>query len=91
MKKCIKKIYNFLTKLSGKHKHIAHYAHSKHQLQACPTGRLKSLPQLVTSWPVPVPFELENVPVVEFMYLVFTRTPCESSHRQLRSLMVYLC
>ena len=33
----------------------------------------------------------EDVPLVEFMYLVFTRMPGESYHRQLRSLLLYLC
>ena len=33
---------------------------------------------------------VENVPLVEFMYLVFTRMPCESYRRRLRSLL-YLC
>jgi len=35
--------------------------------------------------------ELEYVPLVEFMYLVFTCMPGESYHRQLRSLLLYLC
>ena len=35
--------------------------------------------------------ELEDVPLVEFMYLVFTRMPGESYRRQLRSLLLYLC
>ena len=29
----------------------------------------------------------EDVPLVEFMYLVFTRMPCESYRRRLRSLL----
>ena len=33
----------------------------------------------------------EDVPVVEFMYLVFTCMPGESYHRQLWSLLLYLC
>ena len=33
----------------------------------------------------------EAVPLVELMYLVFTRMPGESYHRQLRSLLLYLC
>ena len=33
----------------------------------------------------------ESVPLVEFMYLVFTRMPDESYRRQLRSLLLYLC
>ena len=33
----------------------------------------------------------EDVPLVDFMYLVFTRTPGESYHRQLRSLLPCLC
>ena len=33
---------------------------------------------------------LEDVPLVEFMYLVFTRMPGESYRRRLRSLL-YLC
>ena len=32
----------------------------------------------------------EDVPLVEFMYLVFTRMPGESYRRQLRSLLLYL-
>ena len=32
-----------------------------------------------------------DVPLVEFMHLVFTRTPGESYCRQLRSLLLYLC
>ena len=35
---------------------------------------------------------LEDVPLVEFMYLVFTRMPCESYRRRLiGSLLSYLC
>ena len=33
----------------------------------------------------------EDVPLVEFMYLVFTRMPGESYRRRLRSLFLYLC
>ena len=33
----------------------------------------------------------EKVPLVEFMYLVFTRMPGESYRRRLRSLLLYLC
>ena len=33
----------------------------------------------------------EEVPLVEFMYLVFTRMPGESYRRRLRSLLLYLC
>ena len=33
----------------------------------------------------------ENVPLVEFMYLLFTRMPGASYRRQLRSLLLYLC
>ena len=33
---------------------------------------------------------IEDVPLVEFMYLVFTRMPGESYRRRLRSLL-YLC
>ena len=33
----------------------------------------------------------EGIPVVEFMYLVFTRMPGESYRRRLRSLLLYLC
>ena len=33
----------------------------------------------------------EDVPPVEFMYLVFTRMPGESYRRRLRSLLLYLC
>ena len=32
-----------------------------------------------------------DIPLVEFMYLVFTRLPGDSYHRQLRSLMPCLC
>ena len=35
-------------------------------------------------------FCFEDVPLVEFMYLVFTRMPSESYRRRLRSLL-YLC
>ena len=34
---------------------------------------------------------IEDIPLVEFMYLVFTRMPGESYHRQLWSLLLYLC
>ena len=34
--------------------------------------------------------EVEEVPLVEFMYLVFTRMPGESYHRWLGSLLLYL-
>ena len=33
----------------------------------------------------------EDVPLVEFLYLVFTRMPGESYRRRLRSLLLYLC
>ena len=33
----------------------------------------------------------EDVPLVEFMYLVFTRMPGESYRRRLMSLLLYLC
>ena len=33
----------------------------------------------------------EDVPLVEFMYLVFTRMPGESYRRRLRSLLLCLC
>ena len=36
-------------------------------------------------------WDFEDVPLVEFMYLVFTRMPGESYHRQPRSLLLYLC
>ena len=35
--------------------------------------------------------ENEDVPLVEVMYLVFTRMPGESYCRRLRSLLLYLC
>ena len=35
--------------------------------------------------------EIEDVPLVEFMYLVFTRMPGESYSRRLGSLLLYLC
>ena len=35
-------------------------------------------------------YPFEDVPLVEFMYLVFTRMPAESYRRRLRS-MLYLC
>ena len=35
--------------------------------------------------------EAKDVPLVEFMYLVFTRMPGESYRRRLRSLLLYLC
>ena len=34
---------------------------------------------------------VEDVPLVEFMYLVFTRMRCESYRRQLRSFLLYVC
>ena len=34
---------------------------------------------------------IEDVLLVEFMYLVFTRMPGESYRRRLRSLLLYLC
>ena len=33
----------------------------------------------------------EDIPPVEFMYIVFTRIPGESYRRRLRSLLLYLC
>ena len=33
----------------------------------------------------------EAVPLVEFMYFIFTRMPGESYRRRLRSLLLYLC
>ena len=36
-------------------------------------------------------FLFEDVPLVEFTYLIFTRMPGESYHRRLRSLLLYLC
>ena len=33
----------------------------------------------------------EDVPLAEFMYIVFTHMPGESYHRQLRSLLLDLC
>ena len=33
----------------------------------------------------------EEVPLVEFMYLVFTRMPCESYRKRFRSSLLYLC
>ena len=33
----------------------------------------------------------EDVPLAEFMYLVFTRMPGESCRRRLGSLLLYLC
>ena len=36
-----------------------------------------------------VPFR--DVPLVEFMYLVFTRMPGDSYRRRIRSLLLYLC
>ena len=34
---------------------------------------------------------IEDVPLVEFMYLVFTRMPGESYRRRLGPLLLYLC
>ena len=34
---------------------------------------------------------IEDVPLVEFMYLSFTRVPGESYRRRLRSLLLCLC
>ena len=36
-------------------------------------------------------FHREDVPLVEVMYLVFTRMPGESYGRRLGSLLLYLC
>ena len=36
-------------------------------------------------------FTLEDVPLVEFMYLVLTRMPGDSYRRRLGSLLLYLC
>ena len=36
-------------------------------------------------------YRLEDIPLVEFRYLVFTRMPGESYGRRLRSLLLYLC
>ena len=33
----------------------------------------------------------EDAPLVEFMYLVFTRMPCESYRKRFRSSLLYLC
>ena len=33
----------------------------------------------------------KDVPLVAFMYLLFTRMPCESYRRRLRSLLLFLC
>ena len=33
----------------------------------------------------------EDVPLVGFMYLIFTRMPVESYRRRLGSLLLYLC
>ena len=35
--------------------------------------------------------EFEDVPLVQFMYLVFTRMPGESCRRRLRPLLLFLC
>ena len=35
--------------------------------------------------------KFEDVPLVVYIYLVFTRTPGESYRRHLRSLVLYLC
>ena len=36
-------------------------------------------------------FPLKDIPLVEFMYLVFTRIPGESYRKRLWSLLLYLC
>ena len=36
-------------------------------------------------------FLIEDVPLVEFMYLAYTRMPGESYRRRLGSLLLYLC
>ena len=46
--------------------------------------------QLLQKRKIPVEIKFEDVPLVEFMYLVFTRTPDESYRGRLRSLL-YLC
>ena len=38
-----------------------------------------------------VEFIAEDVPLVEFMYLVFICMPDESCRRRLRSVLLYLC
>ena len=75
---------NHFKKLSGKHK-----CSSLCTLQASATG----LPNWMSEVSATVGYIMasSNVPLVEFMYLAFTCMPGESSRRQLRSLMVYLC
>ena len=34
---------------------------------------------------------VDDIPLVEFMYLVFTRIPGESYHRRLMPLLLFLC
>ena len=43
-----------------------------------------------TSHNVPLRF-IDDVPVVEFIYLVFTRMPGDSYRRRLGSLLLWLC
>ena len=40
---------------------------------------------------IPCIYKFEDLPLVEFMYLVFTRMPSEIYRRRLRSLVLYLC
>ena len=44
----------------------------------------------VTCTPHPQRY-FEDIPLVKFMYLVFTRMPGESYRRRFRSLLLYLC
>ena len=40
---------------------------------------------------IPCVYKFEDLPLVEFMYLVFTRMPSEIYRRRLGSLVLYLC
>ena len=48
-------------------------------------------PRTATSTFTQLPSSVEDVPLVDFMYLVFTRMPGESYRRWLRSSLLYLC
>ena len=47
--------------------------------------------QNVNNWTKAILLSVEDVALTEFMYLVFTRKPCESYRRRLRSLLLHLC
>ena len=54
----------------------------------CGACRWRSFPSY--GFTKPRPFAEEDVPLVEFMYLVFTRMPSESYRRRLGSLLLFV-